>query len=63
MNRKNEVSALLSKARTAAQRGDYAGYFQPRQRADIVQSIRRSRIPQSCRITPHVAFCAQKIGS
>jgi hypothetical protein len=27
MNRKNEVSALLSKARTAAQRGDYAGSF------------------------------------
>jgi Flp pilus assembly protein TadD len=27
MNRKNEVNALLSKARTAAQRGDYAGSF------------------------------------
>jgi Flp pilus assembly protein TadD len=27
MNRKNEVSALLSKARTAAQRGDYAWSF------------------------------------
>jgi hypothetical protein len=27
MNRKSEVNALLSKARTAAQRGDYAASF------------------------------------
>ena len=64
MNRKNEVSALLSKARAAEQKGDYAASFfnlgsalaLSDQLDEAAEAYRKAFGPENCELTGDGCF-------